>query len=260
MQMLVEIAAAEKVVVIATVGARQSLGRREPVGRDAGPDEGERCFGLAADMVIACMPGDEPERVEVRAVIGGACILGDSVAGRMVEPVPPRLLACPRSLGVAEPPEGEQVPGLHQMDVGVAGLHGMPLDGDEGVAMDRVERVAGGGRQRVGGGEPQQARELHGELDRVGIGDGRIAEPPAEVAELAARWIEILHRAGQPERLLDRLRVPAIASRLEGESQQATDAGQVPVEGGDPLDHVDHLHRQPVTGGLVGGHGLGAGR
>ena len=239
--MVVEGAVAEEVVVAAAVRPGEPLGRREPVGGDGRPQKREGRHGLAADDLVVCMAGDEGERVEIDAVVGGARILGDPVAGDMIEPHPPGRAARTVGRGIAQATEREQVPRLHEVDVGVAGLHDMSPDRDEGIAMERVEQVAGGGCGRVGAGEPHQARELGGELDGVGIGDGVVAESPAVVAEGGARGIPILHRPGELQGLLDRGRIPAAPGRFEGEPQHAADA----VGGVAPLN--DLLLRSEVA-------------
>ena len=252
-QMLVEIAAAEEIVVVAAVGAGEPFGRREPVGRDAGPEKPEHRLGLPADRMVVGVAGDQAEAVEIDAMVGRARVFGDAVAADVAEPLGPQFLPAAPGLRITQSPQGEMIPDLQQEDVRIARLHGISVECGGCVMVHRVEQIARRGREGLGVGQPEQARELGCEGDGIGIGDGIVAESPAVVAEVVAAGSGVLHRPRQPECLLNLLRLPAKTAGLECEPQDAANAerGRAGAE--------DRGLRLELADGIVaagaGGHG-----
>ena len=251
-EMLVGVAAAVEVVVVARVRPREPLGRSEPVRGGASPGVAERQVCLDAGLDRGGVVGDQRQRIERHAEVGGAEILGEAVRAREREPCPPLGLTLGAGVRVGEIAQREQVQNPHQPDVGVPGLHRMAANRRQRVAGHRLEQLAAPGSEPPPLGpwhepafvfEPEHREQLRGKLHGVGIGHPLVAEPPAEVAVVGTVRIDHLHRPGQRQGFLHRLGIPAPPRGLDREPQQAPNPDRRI-----PRPH-DHRLRLEVGGG-----------
>ena len=145
--MLVGIAAAEEPVVVASMGASEALGDREPVAGGASPDIPERRLRLGARLPRRGMVGDQRQRIEIDAEIRRRDKLRHPARPCEGEPLPPRSLPFCDGVGPGEITEGKEIPSVGEEDVRVARLDAAAADGDECVAGHRVDQLPAAGRQ-----------------------------------------------------------------------------------------------------------------
>ena len=179
-------AAAEKVVVIAAVCAREASGRREGRCRHVAPEEAQQAIGAIDGALVAREPVQTEETVDVHRRVGGTGILAHAADGRVEHPFVKALHACiERILATIRLAEEDKVDGVHEGDIRVGTAYTVVEAALDGEFAEKIELCALAGCETVAKIACDKRALLHTEIDGVEIHHETVAHVPAEVSVTA---------------------------------------------------------------------------
>ena len=197
-EFLVQFAQAVEIIVGAALRAGEFLRGRKPVERDVGPEQLEQRAGLRAAWLAPGERFDHAQAGEVHAGVRRAVELVNARRlGVMQEPVEPRVTFIGHVRLAERLAEQDEVAGVHDGDVGIAGGNLMPPTALDGEFQQLFQPGSRRGRHEIAMFLPEQRAGAHAKINGVVVHDLAILPAPPEIAEAAALGIAVLHFFGQ---------------------------------------------------------------